>query len=947
VTTPPNEDQRETAAALLSVLNTLVGELHPGKPPSAISLDSSLDKDLGLDSLGRVELMHRIERRFDLIPPERLFAEAETPRDLLRALLQASPLAGRVDAMEFTGLGLGGGQAAPDAAGTLLDVLDWHIGQHPDRPHILFYSDDDDGATLTYRQLLTQAAKVAAGLNALGVQQGQAVAIMLPTGPDYFYSFTGVLLAGGVPVPMYPPPRMSQLEEQLRRYVAILANCAAPVMITVAEGKQYAILLRSLVGSLSRVVSADDLTGAGSVCATPQIHRQDIAFLQYTSGSTGTPKGVVLTHANVLTNIRAMGVTVGVRPDDVFVSWLPLYHDMGLIGAWLGSLYHALPLVLMPPLSFISRPQRWLNAIHRYRGTLSASPNFGYEICLRRLEEKDAAGLDLSCWRAAFNGAEAVLPDTVERFIKRFKPNGFRPEAMMPVYGLAESTVGLGFPPPGRGPWIERIQREAFSRQGLAIPASPQDPTALRFVSSGLPLPGHQIRVADDAGRELPERRQGHIEFRGPSSTSGYFRNSGPTRDLFHGDWLNTGDLGYISGGEIFVTGRKKDIVIRAGRNIFPQEVEQAVGKIEGIRKGCVAVFGGMDAATGTERLIVMAETRRMETPHAEALRSKINEAVTELIGEPPDEILLALPGAVLKTSSGKVRRAAIRDLYQRGEIGKSRHSTWLAVPGLLLEGLRATGRSRLTKAGEWLFAAYAWSLFALLAPVVWLSAMALPTPAARWIALRACVACLQRATGTPISVTGLDNLPAPGKPFVLVANHSSYLDVYALTAAIPRRLRFVAKVEFAGNPILGPALRRIGTEFVERFDVEKGVNDARRLAHALQQGSPLVFFPEGTFTRRPGVMPFHLGAFAAAIEAGVPVIPVALRGTRSMLRGDSGFPRRGIISVTLGSPSPTALMLQENGGDAWNAAINLRDQSRRHILRHVGEPDLASDKPA
>jgi 1-acyl-sn-glycerol-3-phosphate acyltransferase len=943
----PIADTRETVEALLSVLQTLVGELHPGRPPSAISLDSSLDKDLGLDSLGRVELMHRIGRRFDRVPPERLFAEAETPRDLLHALLQASPSAETPGLGEFASLVLGGGQAAPDAAGTLLDVLDWHMGEHPDRPHIRFYSDDDEGMTLTYRQLHTQAGKVAAGLHALGVQQGQAVAIMLPTGPDYFFSFIGVLLAGGVPVPMYPPPRMSQLEEQLRRYVAILANCAAPVMITIAEGKQHANLLRSLVGSLSRVVSAQDLVGAGCEFATPQIDRKDIAFLQYTSGSTGTPKGVVLTHANVLANIRAMGVAVGVRPDDVFVSWLPLYHDMGLIGAWLGSLYHALPLVVMPPLSFISRPQRWLNAIHRYRGTLSASPNFGYEICLLRLEEKDTAGLDLSCWRAAFNGAEAVLPVTVERFIKRFKPNGFQPGAMMPVYGLAESTVGLGFPPLGRGPWIDRIQREAFSRQGLAIPALPQDPTALRFVSSGLPLPGHQIRVADDAGRELPELRQGHIEFRGPSSTGGYFRNVGHTRELFHGDWLKTGDLGYVNGGELFVTGRNKDIVIRAGRNIYPQEVEQAVGEIDGIRKDCVAVFGGMDAATGTERLVVMAETRRLETPQAQALRSKINAAVVGLIGEPPDEIILAPPGAVLKTSSGKVRRAAIRDRHQRGETGKSRHAAWFAVAGLLLESLVATGRSRIMEAGECLFAAYAWSLFALLAPVVWLSAMALPTPAARWIALRAGVACLQRATGTPISVTGLDNLPAPGQPFVLVANHSSYLDVYALTAAIPRRLRFVAKAEFAGNPVLGPALRRIGTEFVERFDAEKGVRDARRLAQALQQASPLVFFPEGTFTRRPGLMPFHLGAFAAAIEAGVPVVPVAMRGTRSMLRGNSRFPRRGIISVTLGRPIPAAPMTQENGGDAWNAAVYLRDQSRGHILRHAGEPDLAGDQSA
>ncbi|MCX7109861.1 MAG: AMP-binding protein [Proteobacteria bacterium] len=937
----PIENTRETVEALLSVLQNLVQELHPGRPMAAISLDSSLDKDLGLDSLGRVELMHRIERRFDLAPPERLFAEAETPRDLLCAMLQASTATSQPGSMEFANLAVGGGQPAPHDAETLVGVLDWHVCQHPDRPHIRFYSDDDEGMTLTYRQLQTESAKVASGLQAAGLRQGQAVAIMLPTGPDYFFSFIGVLLAGGVPVPMYPPPRMSQLEEQLRRYVAILSNCASPLMITMPEGKQHAKLLCSLVGSLAQVVSVEELSKVGGGCATPGIGSGDTAFLQYTSGSTGTPKGVVLTHANLLANVRAMGMAVGVRPDDVFVSWLPLYHDMGLIGAWLGSLYHAMPLVVMPPLSFISKPQRWLNAIHRYRGTLSASPNFGYEICLRRLEEQDTAGLDLSCWRAAFNGAEAVMPETIERFIERFKPNGFRPDAMMPVYGLAESSVGLGFPPLGRGPLIDRIQRESFSRRGTAMPAEADAPSALRFVACGMPLPGHQIRVVDDAGRELPERRQGRIEFRGPSSTSGYFRNSEHTRALFHGDWLVTGDLGYISGGEIFVTGRKKDIIIRAGRNIHPQEVEQAVSDIEGIRNDCVAVFGGVNAATGTERLIVLAETRRSDEVQAEALRAQVNAVVTGLIGEPPDDIVLAPPGAVLKTSSGKVRRAAIRELYERGEVGKSRHSSWPPLAGWFMEGLQTNFRRSLIKAGEWLFAAYAWSLFALLAPVVWTSAMALPTPNQRWNAMRIGIRWLQMATGTPILVGGLDELPPEGQAFVLVANHSSYLDVYALTAALPRRLSFVAKAELARNKLLGPALRGIGTEFVERFDAEKGVNDARHLAGTLRQGNPLAFFPEGTFTRRPGLMPFHLGAFAAAIEADVPVIPVALHGTRSMLRDGSWFPRRGIVNVTIGKPISPALILGENGGDHWKATINLRDLTREHILRHVGEPDL------
>lgn len=939
----PDSQQDRAAETLLSVAQALVSELKPGRPLAGIALDSSLDKDLGLDSLGRVELMRRIERRFDTVLPERLFAEADTLRDVLRALLQAGPSSGRPGTLVMEHLldaaaPIAG--AAPAHAKTLVETLDWQARHHPDRPHIRLYSDEDEGATLTYTQLQAQARQVAAGLQALGVQPGQAVAIMLPTGLEYFPSFAGILLAGAVPVPMYPPPRMSQLEEHLRRCVAILGNCLAPVLITVAEGKTHARLLRSLVGSLAHVTTCEDLVAAG-VFAKPAIQAQDLAFLQYTSGSTGTPKGVVLTHANLLANIRAMGQAVSAGPDDVFVSWLPLYHDMGLIGAWLGSLYHAMPLVVMPPLSFIARPERWLQAIHRYRGTLSASPNFGYETCLRRLEDKDLEGLDLSSWRCAFNGAEAVSPETVERFTERFKPYGFKPEALMPVYGLAESSVGLGFPPLNRGPVIDRIQRDDFSQFGKAIPADQQDANALRFVACGQPLPGHQIRVVDEAGRELPERRLGRVEFQGPSATSGYFRDSEHTRALFHGDWLDSGDLGYMVGGELYVTGRRKDLIIRAGRNIYPQEVEQVVSEIEGVRKDGVAVFGGADANVGTERLIVLAESRRLEAAQAEALKAKILAKITDLLGEPPDDIVLAAPGAVLKTSSGKVRRSAIRAQYERGELGKAKRSSWLPYADLLLESLPRQGWLKLR---EWLFAGYAWSLFGLLAPWVWAAALALPSPASRWAFARACTRLLRWATGTPLVVNGLENLPPEGRPFVLVANHSSYLDVYALAAALPRGLAFVAKAELGRAPLLGLALRNIGTEFVERFETEKSVSDARRLATRLSQGRPLVFFPEGTFTRRPGLMPFHLGAFAAAVEAGVPVVPIALRGTRSMLRAESWFPRPGIISVTVGPPIFPSPARQGMEGDAWQTMIALRDATRDHILRHVGEPDLGQE---
>ncbi|WP_031303963.1 AMP-binding protein, partial [Pseudomonas sp. EGD-AK9] len=242
----------------------------------------------------------------------------------------------------------------------------------------------------------------------------------------------------------------------------ILTNAEARLLITVSEARLLARLLRPQVPSLRRIASVAELAGEGGGCVTPARGAQDLAFLQYTSGSTGQPKGVMVSHANLLANLRAMGQALQVGPQDVFVSWLPMYHDMGLIGAWLGSLYHGVRLALMSPLAFLARPARWLWTIHRLRGTLSAAPNFAYELCLSKLPEAELEGLDLSCWRLACNGAEPVNPDTLRRFAERFARYGLAPAAQTPVYGLAEATLGVAFPPLGRGLLVDRVQREAF-----------------------------------------------------------------------------------------------------------------------------------------------------------------------------------------------------------------------------------------------------------------------------------------------------------------------------------------------------------------------------------------------------------------------------------------------------------------------------------------------------
>jgi len=940
-----NTDQHsvnQTAKSLIQLISELVAELHPQqKLTKPVNLDSALGRELGMDSLARVELFTRIESKFLINLPEQTFAEVETPRDLLRAIARAHGSRSQFSSKTISNLTMGEGAIAPDSAQTLVDVLNWHVATHPDRPHAQFYSEDGQTEVMSYRSLLEGAQKIAAGLQQKGLEQGQAVAIMLNTSTDYFYSFFGILLAGGIPVPIYPPVRKSQLEDHLRRQFNILSNCQSVILITQQEAKLIAKLLKSHVDSLHSVVTANELRKHTTPYTPINIHPEDIAFLQYTSGSTGNPKGVILTHANLLANIRADGHAVQASPDDVFISWLPLYHDMGLIGAWFGSLYFSALLVIMSPLTFLSRPQRWLWAIHDYKGTLSAAPNFAYELCLSKVQEKDIEGLDLSSWRVAFNGAEGVSPKTVKGFCKRFKPYGFRKESMYPVYGLAENTVGLAFPDINQEPVIDRIQRQALMQSNIALPVDDKTQQTLDFVYSGHALPGHQIRIVDAMGHELPERQQGRLQFCGPSATSGYYRNPEKTRELFQDDWLESGDLAYMVGNDIFITGRIKDIIIHGGRNIYPEELEEAIGNLEGIRKGRVAVFGSHDEQKGTERLVVMAETRATENNLINQLQAEIRAEVNDIIGEPPDDIVLAPPGTILKTSSGKIRRTASRDLYQQGTSGKAERAVWRQVGRLILTSLGPQLRRIFHNIMITAYSSYSWSVFIILGIIDWFLVLLMPFYSWRWHIPQIFSQAFATLTATPFNVKGLENLPKEKENCIYVVNHSSYLDSYLLSAAIPRAFSYVAKKELINNWLMKIYLDRIKTIYVDRFDRQQSLDDAQQAIKAACAGQSLLFFPEGTFQRIPGLLPFKMGAFLTAVESDSPVIPIAIRGSRSILRPGSWFVHHGSINVVIGQP------ITANGNaDNWSKAIQLRDTAREHILRYCGEPDLPDEKP-
>jgi acyl carrier protein len=932
-------DRLEVApAAVLELTRQFLAELRPGATRTRpVTLESFLERDLGLDSLSRVELAVHMERAFGMQVAEQALGEAATVGDLLAALRDAAGLPSGAPEGAAPTRWAGPAQVAPDDAASLVGVLDWHAQAHPDRVHIV-HLDDQGETSITYGDLKRRAGRVAAGLQRLGLERGGTVAIMLPTCPAYFDTYFGILMAGGIPVPIYPPARMSQIEEHVRRHAGILSNAGAGFLVTVPEARVVARLLEARVVGLRRVVTVDELLAADGEPQPVPLRSDDIAFIQYTSGSTGDPKGVVLTHANLLANIRAIGPMIELRPDDVFVSWLPLYHDMGLICAWLTTLYFAVPLVVMSPLAFLARPERWLKAIQRYHGTISVAPNFAYELCVKRIDDAAIEGLDLGSWRIAANGAEPVVPETMRRFTERFARHGLDPGAMTPVYGLAECTVGLLCPPLGRGPRVDRVRRESFSVEGRAVPAAPDDDGALRFVSCGVPLRGHEVRVVDTLGVEVGERIEGRLEFRGPSATAGYYRNPEQTRRLFHGDWLDTGDRAYVAGGEVFLTGRVKDIVIRGGRNIYPQEVEDAVGAIPGVRRGCVAVFGSRDPGNGTERLVVFAESRITDAEGEEALRAKVVEVTLAVLGEPPDEVVFVPPHSVLKTSSGKVRRAACRELYETGLAGKGTRAAWWQVVRLLAGSLLPQARRALAAGTHVAYGLYAWLVFAIVAPPAWLLTALAPGPAAAWRVNRVAARTLFGLAGIPLAVHGRENIP--GVPCVLVANHASFLDGLALMAALPVPFAFVAKREFLHHPLTRIYLRRLGTQFVERIDVRQSVEDAYRMADVVAAGTSMAFFPEGTFRRTSGLGPFRLGAFAAAVTAGVPILPVAIRGTRDALRDGQWLARRGPVTVNIGSALPPPADARQ----AFAVAVGLRDAARAHILAHCGERDSGTD---
>jgi fatty-acyl-CoA synthase len=527
-----------------------------------------------------------------------------------------------------------------------------------------------DGRTqeLPYQTLLSESLRIAASLHARGFSRAERVALVLPGVGDFIRAFFGISAAGLVPVPLFPPAQAGDVPTFTRQVRHLLSASRAAAVVTTSDLLPLLSDPASPTATLATaLLTLDALKDAEPIPEPVPVSPGSTALIQFTSGSTAAPKGVVLTHAGLYANVGAIagrqGLSVG--ESDVGVSWLPLYHDMGLIGMLLTGIYARANAVVMSPVLFLKRPTAWLEAISRYRGTISFAPTFAYELCLRRVKPTQIGALDLSSWRVAGCGAEPIRYETLVAFADRFRPAGFRLSSFTPSYGLAEHTLAVAFAPNTLK--VDTVDSGRLVRESHAVPVNGRATGhSVRLVGCGRPFPDHAVQIVDDAGSPLPERHVGRIVARGPSMMAGYFEEPDETGEALRGGWLETGDLGYVADGELFVCGRTKDLIIRHGRKYHPPDLESAIATVDSIRPSGVVVFG-INRVDEPDQVIAVLEARASQS--AADIVDLVRRRIRETAGLELDDVVVTPPGTIPRTTSGKVKRSETRTRFQAGTL--------------------------------------------------------------------------------------------------------------------------------------------------------------------------------------------------------------------------------------------------------------------------------------
>jgi acyl-CoA synthetase (AMP-forming)/AMP-acid ligase II len=568
---------------------------------------------------------------------------------------------------------------------------------------------DDDHMALTYlnmrgneskrsyRDLLNGARKVAIFLKNRGLHTGDKVVLILINTESFVNSFFGTIMAGGIPVAVSPPMTFGDIDKYLNNLRHILKNSQAKYMLSFPR-------IRKMIGSvlggdndLKEFMLYKEITDETPLHpGFPSIDPDAPALFQYTSGSTGRPKGTVLSHRALLANVAGISQGLQLSEQDVAVTWLPLFHDMGLIGGLLAGLYGRIRQISMTPESFVMNPVSWLEYLTRYKGSLIVAPNFAYHLLASRVTDEEVQKLDLSNLRAALNGAEPIDLRTLNAFEKKFRRCGFKSNIILPVYGMAENSLAATFPKLRQKVRVEVLDRKMLEVERRVKTARKDDPHPVKAVSVGSPIAGQELAIRNHDGSIADEGYVGEITIKSPSLMKSYHLNPDATAEVIKEGWLYTGDLGFVQNGRLFVTGRAKEMIIKRGRNYYPYDIERAAAKVAGVRKGCLVAFSIPNRKTGTEDLILLAETKEKTESRKKEVEKAISNEVLSTVGLKPDKTVLVPPRSIPKTSSGKIQRLLAKRRFMEGNLVKGASERWLTPVRTLFGSFLGNKRFRL-----------------------------------------------------------------------------------------------------------------------------------------------------------------------------------------------------------------------------------------------------------
>ena len=561
---------------------------------------------------------------------------------------------------------------------TLSQVLLENASSHPDRVAVTLLDPRLADEPLTYHQLIEGAKAYTRAFNRKGIQPGEVVVLVLQHGKDLVYSFFGAILHGAIPSIMpFLTEKLSpeRYQEDMKALIAITRPAAIvtyPEFLKIVEGTLKAgdsvrsVLVTSDIDQVSEDSHLHDRNPQDLLLRGLEVSPDDIVLLQHSSGTTGLQKGVALSHRAVLNQLASYAEAIHLAPSDVIVSWLPLYHDMGLIAGFIMPVLNRVPLVLMSPFDWVRSPARLMRAITDYHGTLAWLPNFAYNFCAQKVRQRDLEGLDLSSWRAVINCSEPMRWESQQIFLQRFQPYGLRPSALATCYAMAENVFAVsqgGIDEPAH---VDEIEARPFISERLAVPSgsSQEGVETIKMLSAGKPISNTRLCIFDEKHRQLADRQVGEIALHSDCMLTGYYRRDDLTQKAFHAGWYLTGDLGYLLDGEVYVVGRKKDLIIVGGKNIYPQDLETLANQVAGVHPGRVVAFGVFNPEIGTEEVVVVAESDLADSREQQALANEIRQRVTRGSDVALRHVLVVGAKWIIKTSSGKTARLACRDKF-------------------------------------------------------------------------------------------------------------------------------------------------------------------------------------------------------------------------------------------------------------------------------------------